>query len=375
MGWEHYVDGFGPEDLVASSGWTGGEDGDHPAVHGNGTDRVIQPFGCVHVYGYSTTMDDALDALGITRRSATCSELQAMATVACKEWVDAGVDGYQLGTFTRPTDWSSLGGALQWCSAEDIHNALAAIGWAWDYAWLVQPIGLETVIPDASMETVVDTTANNAETAPFFHNRKRLPHTGIVCLPWIGEDPPYQLAARSPQRSAKLAHPRKVQAQVLGRRSVSSSPWPANFKMDVVRIDMPGDVADGLNRAGAWAAFGVGDGTGAAASGADIWWEVTVLAGGGGGASWALAAVPWRDLLWDFAMDDTGHRVYCDIPVLGVECVLPSDTPRVRFLTVHPGDRVGLGDLAPGAPVWPDDHHTWEVCLMQRRGLRPLEIA
>jgi hypothetical protein len=358
LGWPEYCDGFRETDLVESAGWALSD----ALVQASLPGLYLQPFGAAHIYGFDSSIDGKLDGLGITRRTAECPELQAMATVTCLEYTLSDTDGYQRTPFAPALEWSSLGGEIEWCSHEDIWQALNSRAWEWRGSCLVQPVSLTTLIPGAAIETVTDTSAANSSGFPWFHSRPRFRRTQLVAIPDGSDGASYQISLARHNRM-KIAAERTMPAQVLSRRASVSSPWPADFRADIVRIgETTGAVWDAIHRVeGLFQGGDAGSG-----EGRYIFWSARLLAPEAFADDWKVVAVPWRRMVHHYTADDTGPRVYStfsgdvgDWPI-----ILPEAAPIV-WLSVSTGGLIDITDLPE------DDLHTWEL-IVRPRGLKAL---
>lgn len=359
LGWQEYCDGFREEDLASGTGWSSFGAVLQLELAG----FALQPFGAAHVYGTDTVIDAQLDALGITRRTAECPELQAMATVTCLEYTLNDNDGYVRTAFAPPAEWASLGGEIEWCSHEDIWQALNSKGWEWRASCLVQPVSLTTFIPSPAIETVTDTSATDCNQFPWFHNRTRLTRTMLVAIPDGGGTPAYQL--RFVYNRLVIAAERSMPAQVLSRRASVSSPWPADFKADIIRVgETSGPIWDAIHRvSGIFHGEGADEGH---TQGRLCLWSARLLAPEAFDDNWDVLAVPWRRLIRSYTDDDAGPRVY--LPVTAGHgdwpVALPPAVP-IAWLSVSTGGLIDISDLAD------DDLHTWDL-IVRPRGLKAL---
>jgi hypothetical protein len=348
-GWEQFVDGFDVELLFGVGGWEHGIAGADPSG------VLLQPFGACHIYGSANpdlaALDDALDALGITRRTMECAELIAMRsdTYSLYEANPGGSYGWDVGTPTAPGYWSTMGTELEYCTLQDIEDAISQLGFTLNIAALTQRVSLESVVPGDD-ESVVDTLAADY---PSYHVRQRVTRRELVAVTDPAGD--YQLASMSRPHYFRIAPERPMRHQVMTREYVSTPPF--GLACDIVKIDtITGPIQDALCRQR--------DYFRATGTDKDVFWAGTLLAVSG--TTWSVIAVPWRDLMCDFSPDGSGPQSTIDT-LENVPLVLPDNTARPTWLTVAEGDVVDVEALAGSAiPTWPDGHHTWELLILNR---------
>jgi hypothetical protein len=357
LGWERTIYGFDVSLLFSSPGWETGW------AFYTAAPPLLQPFGCAHVYGSSnpalSALDDALDALGITRRADECPELVAQRSDTYKTYSDASLAtgyGWDVDTPTAPTYWSTQGGEIEWCSLQDIADAIEALGWTFRHACFVQRVSLVHVVPGDD-ESVIDTLTTDFP--PIFHSRQRIYRTELVAVPDDAGD--YQLVgAGDGPLYFRLAPERPMRYQTMSRQHILV---PAD--MDIVQIGtVTGATHDALNRQyGEFSISGASDSS-------SIFWAGTLIAPTG--TDWNVLAVPWRDLLYDSDTSGAGPEAM-DNDFNNVPLVLPDDTTRATWLSVSAGDVIDIETLAGSAtPTFPDGHHTWELLILHRQ---PLALA
>ena len=350
-GWREFVDGFDLENLVVSEGWADG-------LGLSGLGLVLQPFGAAHVYGSASPgasdIDDALDALGITRRTAECAELIAMRSSTYTVYAETVVgESYDVDTPSAPGYWSTMGAELEYCTFDDIETAISALGFTVDLACFVQRVALEEVVPGDD-ETVVYTL--DAQEGVFFHNRARVSVREMVPVPDAAGD--YQLRSINVPYYFRCTPERPLRYQVMIRR-VETAPF--TYDWDVVRVNgVTGPVADSLARRRG--EIDVDDSVWADSK--STFWAGTLI--GATDQTRHVLAVPWRFLCLDFSADDTGPQSTVET-LENVPIVLPDDTARPAWMSVTVGDVIDIETLAGSAtPTFPDGHHTWEILVLNR---------
>lgn len=361
LGWEEYVDGFDFDDLVGVYGWDIGISGGGP---------YIQPYGAVHVFGYDTTVDGKITDLGITPRTMASSQLQALQSIEMREYyvVTTGLGApFRVDdrTTTRPSIWTSVGNTKSYITADDLHDALEALGFAFNQVRLVQPISIETLVPGTAIETETDTWTdasigvNPYLTGPF---RARLLTTVAVPVPDESDTPELQISAAAEFR---VAAERPMRSMIISR--ITSAGSPNTFSLRRVG-DATGPIADSLDRC-----FGEFDPLDTAAPPISItggnrarsrltWWSGRLL--GRSGLTVPVLCQPWREVLsFDRGTDETGPKAVTD-EEWGSEVGLPDNTARSKWLTLQTGDLVTLGQLGGLTPDYPEKHHVWALLPM-----------
>lgn len=353
LGWEQYVRGWSFNDLYGTMGWGIGLGSSGP---------FLQPLGAVHIYGIDTGVDARLDALGISRRSATSSELQALQTIDVQEYyvvtdLITGVSLYADNqTGIRTGDWYDTGDTIQYCTADDIHDAISPMGFRFDLVRFVQPVEIETLIAGPGIETVVDSFSRSPTPPPPYDNapagpyRNRISRTRAVPIPADAELAELQISASS---TFQLAAERPMRSQIVCRDAGSAI-------TNVCRVGpSSGPVADALDRFYGEFLCNVHPQVSVQKL---VWWHGLLL--GRSGLTVKVLAIPWRCLLSvDRSADETGPRAVTDTE-WDRELVLPSAEARPKWLTVTTGQTITFEALAGGTPTWPDDHHVWELLPM-----------
>jgi hypothetical protein len=353
-GWENYVHGFSFDDLTYWQGWDLG-------LGGTSNDN-LQPYGAAHVYGVDSTTDAALDALGITRRTAVSETLQELQTIALRKFyarselpfpfTGFGVEDDDVDESERPGAWADIGDAIEYCTPDDIHDALSPLGFAFNVARFVQAATIATVIPSESLEVETDTFSGSSLDVPGDWFRHTITRTVAVPIPET-DDPTLQVV---PQVRFKMAPERPMRAQIHIRNLGGGD-------FSVRRVEpSSGTTADAIERyqRGEWNNDGVLTDAG---NESGILWSADLIARTGLTAS--VMAIPWRKLMSeDRGLDDTGPRAVT-LREWSSALVLPGDGARAKWLTVAAGGRVEIGDLAGSStPTYPDNHHVWELHIV-----------
>lgn len=280
-----------------------------------------------------------------------CAEMIAMRsdTYSLYEANPGGSLGWNVGTPTAPSYWSTMGAELEYCTLQDIEDAISPLGFTLNIAAFVQRVSLESVVPGDD-ESVVDTLVANA---PSYHVRKRVTRRELVAVPDASGD--YQIVSTSLPWYFRIAAERPMRHQVMTREYVAFPPF--GVACDIVKIDtITGPIQDALCRQR--------DYFRATGTDKDCFWDGTLLAASG--TTWSVIAVPWRDLMCDFSPDGSGPQSTIDT-LENVPLVLPDNTARATWLSVAEGDVVDVETLAGSAtPTWPDGHHTWELLILNR---------
>lgn len=347
-GWEQYVDGFSFDGLVsAGSGWR------------LMTDVYTAPQGAVHLYGINASMDSALDALGIVRRSASSPELQALQTVSKFEYYVvsdfiSGVSLYHDVRSSAVTPWdSNVGNSRQYITADDLHNALVAEGFAYNLASLVQPVSVSVFSPGLGVETEVDTYSGFELTIT-----GRLRYSSTTAIPYPDASNVLLQKAPLPGAFFDIAAERPMRASVVVRDGGA-----ARSVRQVSPIS--GAEADAANRILTPAEFILGD----RSEFADIvHWSARVLARSG--LVVRVLAIPLRRLLpVDRETDEVGPyategflSAELDHGERRISLALPDDVARARVLSLSPGDDISMTTLAGSEnPAYPEKHHIWRL--------------
>lgn len=346
-GWEHAKHGLSARALYTSGGWE--LVGQSQAAY-----CVLQPYGAVHIYGHDLEVDEILDGIGVARREATCPELEALGAATTIESVeDVGVNGWEIQTITNP--YPALDDTVEWCSADDIAEALLALGWLWSHARLVQPVELVSAGPEQSM--VTSWLAADAPPEFKFRARPGIGGSCVVAIPDAGATPTYQLIGTGlvggGMRIAQTGRP--FRAPVF-TQTVSDGGTPAVYTTRLYKLTTDADVSDALSRT-----WDDADPVGPRGS---LMWFARVI--GTEDGQWPLVAMPMREPLYDFPDDASSGPESTTEERVNVPVVRPDDTPRTKWLTVAPGDTVGPAELEMSA-TWPDGHHTWELFLLRAR--------
>ena len=343
-GWEQYVDGFPFSRLVRDGfGWYLGH-----------SDLYAQPFGAVHMYGHDTGVDAMLDAVGVVRTSYTSPELQAFQSIVSNEYYPVtSIFGEVYYYDVRPYGvslWPSNIGNLQtYCTADAIHTALSAEGFAFNQIRLVQPIDVELFDPGAD-EVEVDTytQAIDPGTGLLIAPVGRLRTTISAILPTPTSESGLQLAS-SDVSFYEIAAERPMRASLV-TRNISGTP-------DSLRTTGPtsGPVADSMDRfLGEYVISG---------EGVVPVWSAVVLARSGITAK--VLCLPCRRLLSeDRAEDSTGPRTRLGLADFDYNSplVLPDAVARPKWLTVSGGSEITLSMLAgTETPAYPEKHHVWQL--------------
>lgn len=334
-GWEQYVDGFPFSSLVTSTGWYLGY-----------RDLYVQPFGAVHLYALDFATDAKLDALGIVRRSATNADLQAFQSVSAVSYdtVETIFDEilYYDVVSSSPTWDANLGNSRQYCTADDIHDALAAEEFSFNQIRLVQPIDIESFVPGDD-ETEVDTYVQAVDPTSSLRldpvYRVRFEQTRPVPVPATSSD--LQIApAASAFYSLRLERP--MWASIVSRAG-------SVFGTISLRTTGPtsGPLADSIDR---W----VGETP-------EPLWSATVLARAGLTAK--ILCLPERRAIFESQGEDsTGPRTRIPAGLnYNVPVVLPNDTVRPKWVSVSAGSEITTSMLVGPSPSYPDDHHVWTL--------------
>jgi len=344
-GWEQYVDGFPFSSLVRSSvGWYLGY-----------SDLYVQPFGAVHIYAIDFAVDALLDAAGVVRRSATSTDLQAYQSLTVNEYypIVSGLGEtlyYDVRVFGGSGSWdANIGNSRQYCTADDIHDALSAEGFAFNLVRLVQPVDVETFDPGAD-ETETDTYTPAADPGtgllipPIYRVRSDLtipvpvPSTGTTLQIAPADAEFYEIAAERPIRASLVT--RNIPGPDVSLRTTGPTSGP---------------IADSMDRF--LGEFILGSGSPKAL------WSATVLARAGLTAK--VLCLPCRRLLSeDRAIDSSGPRTRLGLG-MGLDynspLVLPNATARPKWVSVVAGDSITVDSLAGGSPAYPDEHHVWQL--------------
>jgi hypothetical protein len=350
LAWSQYARGFDTRDLDNTDlGWS------------VGAGVILQPYGCAYVYGRFTETDAKLDGLGIVRRATTSAMLQALRGFAATAWTAQG--GVELATV--PPEWLIAGDAIEWCSHDDIHQALAARGFAFDNVRFVQPVLCVGYGPAQAPQSVAEsfTLAGDVQMiegglitfagsfAPPVMGWQRINVTFAHITPDSGPAPELQM--RFPAGFVRLVRANPVQrAQV---HFVRTGGPVGTMSYDVTTVGpMTGIDADSIERFRGEFRFPPSQGTAAAAG---ILWAGRLL--GRAGSSADVMAVPWRWLVPETRTEDrTGPRTLLGQNEANVPLVLPSDTPRAKALRVMSGGTVSADSLETS--TWPD-HYGWEL--------------
>lgn len=334
-------------DLVGGGSWTAYDN----ALFTTGIG--IAPFGLAHNYGRGGTIDDDLDSIGVRRLTATCPEFQALATISCMEYIEYGSPGtYQAVAFARPASWSSIGDAIEYTTHEEIDVAMQRLGFRFTRAQFVYPVALHELIPDASLETLTDTTTSYVAG---WHQRQWITRTTILPIYDGSSAPAYQIEQST--NIAALLPPQPLWGQVFTKAN--------GGVMDVYRVgEVTGDVADGINSA-LWHQFAGGvNGLGYLGRSTYVSQGVRLLAAKDQPAL-NVMATPWRRLLFNWAADDSGPRSFIGTLDSDVTVSMPDDVERPRWITVQPGALVNI-ELLTGsaAPAYPSKNHQWELTIL-----------
>lgn len=343
-GWEQYVDGFPFSSLVRGSvGWYLGY-----------SDLYAQPFGAVHIYALDFAVDALLDAAGVSRRSASNADLQAFQSITLNQYVPV-VSGlgetlyYDASVFGGSGPWdANLGNSRQYCTADDIHDALAVEGFAFNQIRLVQPIDVETYDPGTDeTETDVITPAADPGTGLLISPPYRIRAEFTVPIPVPATTSALQIAPADSD-FYEIAAERPMRASLVTR----DIPGP-----DVsLRTTGPtsGPTADSMDRF--LGEFRLGSGT-------IPLWSATVLARAGLTAK--VLCLPCRRLLSELrAEDGSGTRTRLGLGFdfdYNSPLVLPDAVARPKWLSVEAGDSITVDMLAGASPAYPDKHHVWQL--------------
>lgn len=343
-GWEQYVDGFSFSSLVQSPGWNLG--------YG---DFTLQPYGAVHMYGFDSSIDSKLDALGVVRRAQGSADLQAFQSVDVQEYYAVHVffpsdpviyyDVRSRGVGTGVWD-ANLGNPRSFCTADDVHTALSLEGFSFNQVRLVQPVEIEEFVPGEE-ETEVDTYTGVDPV-----HRVRAERTIPVIVP--GGD---SLQAVYPvDMFFEIGPERPIRANLTTRDGPGSTVS--------LRIVGPtdGPIADSIDRF-------LGEYVIGSNNTSVPFWSAAILARTG--LSVKVLCSPCRRLLSrDRSLDSSGPRTRLGLgygvggPDLDYNSplVLPDAVARPKWLTVSGGSQITLSMLAGSeTPAYPEKHHVWQL--------------
>lgn len=348
-GWEQYVDGFSFSGLVlAGNGWR------------LLTDVYVAPQGAIHLYGLNFSIDAALDSLGIVRRSASSTELQALQGVSPTEYYTVttffGDALYHDHRASAIVPWDSdVGDTLQFIVADDLHNALEAEGFAFNLATLVQPVSMASLSPGEAIEEESDTFTYDSSGLTV--GRFRFTSTAAVPYP----DAANVSLQKVPLSGAffDIAAERPMRASLLARDAGGTSRSLRRI------VPTEGAVADAVNRIFTPAEFVLGD----RSEFPDIvHWSARVLARSG--LTVRVLAIPLRRFLpIGRELDDSGPNAtesfssaISDHGERRISLALPDDSARAQYLSLSPGDDITLTSLAGSEnPAYPEKHHIWRL--------------
>lgn len=357
-GWEQYVDGFSFSGLVlATNGWYLGLN-----------DVYVAPQGAIHIYGRSPSMDIALDNLGIVRRSAASSELQALQSTDAYRYVKVsypvpppppimvpGPVQYYETEAVAPLWPSDVGDTLQFITADDLHNALEVEGFAFNLATLVQPVSIEILSPGEEIEEESD--VYESDEINMVVGRLRFERTAAIPYP----DSSNVSLQRVPNegRFYDIAPERPMRASLIIR--------DAGGAFRSVRRVGPtsGSVADAVERMYSPLEFFLGDPS--EFDGQSVMWSARVLARSG--LTVRVLAIPLRRVLpVGRELDDSGpyategFATGLDHGERRISLALPDDSARAQYLSLSPGDDISLASLAGSEnPAYPEKHHIWRL--------------
>ena len=344
-GWEQYVDGFSFDLLVSYSGWD--------VVPTSGFNA--QPYGAVHVYGVDTTTDAKLDSLGVPRRAYADASLQAFQSTASREFFITVSFPFseplyvsdQPATFNL---WSAdIGDTLEYCTADDLHAALQAEGFAYNLVSLVQPVSIESVSPGTTPETEVDTFVGSGPVSRPITLSRIWDQTQIVPVPDSSSTPDLQLSIE--QNIFYTIGPEQPQrAYVIYRRASATE-----LSVRVVG-DTSGPVRDSLARfvSKSYQSQFVQD---------TVFWTARVLCRTG--LVGKVLCLPLRQAMPQIARttDTSGPKSLLGFTQdIETQWVLPDDQARPKWVSVRNGDLIDVPTLAgTSTPTYPDQYHTWQL--------------